>query len=225
MRVAAFTDLAGPEKVLIIERSTPEPGPGKEVVDVDAYAISRHDLRILESDSVMVGGDDHPFVSGLDIASTVRDVGADVTDFERGDRVVLFPIKTCGTCRFCPEALENLCESFSLYHGGLAESARVAADRLVPHPEPLDTTTAAALSTSYVTTAHMPRRVEAEPDNLVFVPGVAGGVGIASVQLAEVRGARTISTSSSTAKLGRVADLGLYYAVRGTDPDEIRAAV
>lgn len=225
MRVAAFADLTGPDGVAILERPTPEPGPGEAVVDVEACSINRHDLWILEGDSAMVDADDLPFVSGLDVTGTVDDVGGGVTGVESGDRVVLCPNETCGTCRFCRDGPENMCESFSLYHGGLAEAARVDADRLIALPDGVDATTAAVLPTAYLTAFHMLRRANVGPGDLVFVPGVTGGVGVASVQLADVLGARTVGTSSSTAKLERVEELGLDHAVLGTDPDELREAV
>lgn len=225
MRAAAFTELTGPDGVTIVEQPTPEPDSGEAVVDVEACAINRHDLWILEGDSAMVDAEDLPFVSGLDVAGEVRAVGDDVSGVEPGDRVVLCPNETCGTCRFCREGPENLCESFSLYHGGLAEAARVTADRLVPLPESVETTTAAALPTAYVTAYHMLRRANVGPNDLVFVPGVTGGVGVASVQLADVFGADTVGTSSSAAKLEQVDALGLDYAIRGTDPDDLRPAV
>ncbi|PSP98076.1 alcohol dehydrogenase [Halobacteriales archaeon QS_4_70_19] len=225
MRVAAFTDLTGPNGVTIVERPDPEPGPGEAVVDVEACAINRHDLRILEGDSAMVDTDDLPFVSGLDVAGTVADVGDGVTAVEPGDRVVLCPNETCGQCRFCREGPENQCERYSLFHGGLAEAACVRADRLLPLPESVATTTAAALPTAYMTAYRMLQRAQAGPGDLVFVPGATGGVGVASVQLAAVLGARTVGTSSSAAKLDRPADLGLDHGVQGTDPDELRESV
>ena len=225
MRVAAFTDLTGPNGVTIVERPDPEPGPGEAVVDVGACAINRHDLWILEGDSAMVDTDDLPFVSGLDVAGTVADVGDGVTAVEPGDRVVLCPNETCGQCRFCREGPENQCERYSLFHGGLAEAACVRADRLLPLPESVATTTAAALPTAYMTAYRMLQRAQAGPGDLVFVPGATGGVGVASVQLAAVLGARTVGTSSSAAKLDRLADLGLDHGVQGTDPDELRESV
>ncbi|KTG09985.1 alcohol dehydrogenase [Haloprofundus marisrubri] len=225
MRSAAFTELVGPEGVSIVDEPTPEPGRGEAVVDVEACAINRHDLWILEGDSAMVDTGDLPFVSGLDVAGVVSAVADDVTDIEPGDRVLLCPNETCGVCRFCREGPENLCEQFSLYHGGLAESAVVAADRLVALPDGVDATTAAALPTAYMTAYHMLRRAEVEAGDLVFVPGVTGGVGVAGVQLAEILGSRTVGTSSSAAKLEEIETLGLDYAVEGTDPDEIRTAV
>ncbi|MFB6165349.1 MAG: alcohol dehydrogenase catalytic domain-containing protein [Haloarculaceae archaeon] len=225
MRAAAFTELTGPDGVAIIEQDDPEPGPGEAVVDVEACAINRHDLWILEGDSAMVDGEDLPFVSGLDVAGTVREVGDSVTAVEPGDRVVLCPNQTCGQCHFCREAPENLCERFSLYHGGLAEAARVEADRLVALPDDVDATTAAAIPTAYMTAYHMLRRADVAPTDLVFVPGATGGVGVAGIQLADVFGARSVGTSSSRAKLDRVEELGLDHPIRGTDPDELRPAV
>ena len=225
MRAAAFTELVGPDGVSIVERSDPEPGAGEATVDIEACAINRHDLWILEGDSALVDTDDLPFVSGLDVAGTITAVGDDVRGVEPGDRVVLCPNETCGTCRFCREGPENQCERFSLFHGGLAEAARVRADRLVTLPDDVDIETAAALPTAYMTAYRMLQRAGVGPGDLAFVPGATGGVGVASVQLADVLGARTVGTSSSAAKLDRLADLGLDHAVRGTDPDELREAV
>ncbi|MEF8973814.1 MAG: alcohol dehydrogenase catalytic domain-containing protein, partial [Haloarcula sp.] len=163
MRVAAFSSLTGPDGVSVITQPTPDPDRGEAVVSVEACAINRHDLWILEGDSAMVDADDLPFVSGLDVAGTVEAVGEAVTAVEPGDRVVLCPNETCGTCRYCREGPENLCENFSLYHGGLAEAARVRADRLVGLPEGVETVDAAALPTAYMTAFHMLRRVDAGP--------------------------------------------------------------
>lgn len=225
MRVAAFADLVGPEGIEIQNRDDPEPGPGEAVVDVDACAINRHDLWILEGDSAMVSGDDLPFVTGLDVAGTVASVGERVDSVSEGDRVVLCPNETCGVCEFCRDGPENLCENFSLFHGGLAERARVDADRLVKLPEGMDATTAAALPTAYMTAWHMIRRAEIAPGDRVLVLGSTGGVGVACVQLLGVLGARSVGTSTSPEKLERLADLGCDDPVEVSGPDEIRESI
>ena len=119
----------------------------------------------------------------------------------------------------------TFCENFSLYHGGFAEAACVQADRLVTLPDDVSMIEAAALPTAYMTAYHMLRRVEAGPTDVVFIPGVTGGVGVAGVQLAAVLGAHSVGTSSSRAKLARLESLGLDHAIESTDPDEIRDAV
>ncbi len=225
MRVAAFSELVGPDGVSIEDHDDPEPGPGEAVVDVAACAINRHDLWILEGDSAMVSGDELPFVSGLDLAGTVRSVADDVTAVSEGDRVVLCPNETCRSCRFCREGPESLCEEFGLYHGGLAEQALVTADRLVPLPDDVDATTAAALPTAYMTAFQMLRRTEVGAGDLVFVPGATGGVGVAAVQLVDATGARSIGTSTSAEKLERLREVGVDHTVESADVDEIREAV
>jgi NADPH:quinone reductase-like Zn-dependent oxidoreductase len=225
MRAAAFTDLIGPDGIEVVDVDSPDPGPGEAVVDVEACSINHHDLWILNGASAMIDPSDLPFVTGLDVVGVVDAVGEGVSGVDPGDRVVLCPNETCGTCRFCREGPENLCANYSLYHGGLAERARVDADRLLPLPEGVDPTTAAALPTAYLTAYHMLRRAEVEPGDLLFVPGATGGVGVATIQLADIRGVRTIGTSSSASKLDAVADLGADHTIQGTDPDDLREAV
>jgi len=225
MRAAAFTDLVGPDGVSVVDRPDPEPDRDEAVVDVEACSINRHDLWILEGDSAMVDADDLPFVSGLDVAGTVREVGPDATGVEPGERVVLCPNETCGTCRFCREGPENLCERFALYHGGLAERARVSADRLVALPDGVDAATAAALPTAYMTAYRMLQRADVEAGDRVFVPGATGGVGVATVQLCGALGLESVGTSRSAAKLDRVREVGLDREIESADVDEIEAAV
>jgi NADPH:quinone reductase-like Zn-dependent oxidoreductase len=225
MRAAAFTELTGPDGVGVIEQETPEPGADGAVIDVEACSINRHDLWILDGDSAMVDGGDLPFVSGLDVAGTVREVGAAVRDVEPGDRVVLCPNETCGSCQYCREGPENLCERFSLFHGGLAETARVPADRLLALPEGVTPVEAAAVPTAYMTAYHMFRQADLEVGDRVFVPGATGGVGVATVQIADALGLESVGTSSSGRKLDRVRELGLDRGVESTDIDTIREAV
>ena len=224
MRVAAFTELTGPDGVELLEHPDPTPSHGEAVVDVEACSINRHDLWILEGDSAMVSEDALPFVSGLDVAGVVREAGPDA-EVAAGDRVLLCPNLTCGSCQYCREGPENRCESFNLYHGGLAEQALVDGSRLIPLPDDLSSRTAATLPTAYLTAWHMLGKAEATAGDLLFVPGATGGVGVALVQLADVLGARTVGTSTSSRKLDRLADLGCDHTVQSADPDEIVEAV
>jgi NADPH:quinone reductase-like Zn-dependent oxidoreductase len=225
MRVAAFTELVGPEGVSVIDADAPTPAAGEAVVAVEACAINRHDLWILEGDSAMLDSIDLPFVTGLDVAGVVESVGAGVSNVSEGDRVVLCPNETCGTCRYCREGPENLCPSYSIYHGGLAEEALVSADRLVALPDGVGMTTAAALPTAYMTALRMLLRAEVTAGDLVLVPGATGGVGVAAVQLAGVMGARAIGTSTSAAKLAHLDDLGCAHTIESGDTDEIAREV
>lgn len=220
MRVAAFTELGGPEGVETIERDEPEAGDGEAVVEVRACSVNRHDLWILENESPLVNESTLPFVSGLDVAGVVREAG-DAASVSEGDRVVLCPNQTCGECEFCREGPENLCRSFMLYHGGFAERVAVDSSRLIELPESVGFVDAATLPTAYLTAWHMLRKADVSAGDLVFVPGATGGVGVATVQLCDVIGARTVGTSTSAEKLERLAALGCDHTVESGNVDEI----
>ena len=221
MRAAVFSDAGGPEAVEIRDVAEPTPGPGEAVVRVEACALNHHDLWILEEGFE----GDGPFVPGVDVAGVVDAVGDDVERVAPGDRVVLCPNETCGSCRYCREGPENTCAEYGIYHGGLAERALVNADRLLHLPASVSTTAAAALPVSYMTAWRMLQRADAGLGDRVFVPGATGGVGVAAVQLVDAIGGRSIGTSRSGEKLARLEEVGLDHAIESDDVDEIRTAV
>lgn len=224
MRAAVYTEFGGPNDIEIVEMDEPEPGPGEAVVEVEASSINYHDLWVLKGTGRMVS-EDPPFLSGVDLAGTVDRVGEDVTNVAPGDQVVLCPNRTCGSCRFCREGPENMCEEYSLYHGGFAELASVRADRLIRLPNSVDTTTAAVLPVAYMTAWHMLRRADVEAGDTVFVPGATGGIGTAAVRLVDVLGGRSIGTTTSPKKRRRLEEIGTDHVIQSGDIEEIRDSV
>ena len=203
MRTAAITGFGSPEHVKIESTADPEPGPEEAVIQVQACSINHHDLWVLQGDH-WVSEENLPYVAGIDVAGTVSSIGSQVETVVPGDRVLLCPNQTCGSCRYCREGPESYCKEFNLYHGGLAEYATVQADRLIPLSDTVKMTAAAALPTAYMTAFRMLEEANVSPGEMVFVPGSTGGVGVASIQLADIMGARTIATSTSQEKLDRV---------------------
>ncbi|THE62711.1 alcohol dehydrogenase [Salinadaptatus halalkaliphilus] len=224
MRVAAITDSDRPTEIEIGEREDPSPSNGQAVVRVEAASLNHRDLWKLRDDD-RLPEEQLPFVPGGDLAGTVVETGPDVSRVAVGDRIVLCPLESCGTCRFCREGPENMCENYSSYDGAFAERALVDASRLISLPDDVSVVEAAALPIAYTTAYRMLERGETTAGDRVFVPGATGGVGIAAVQLANAIGAETIGTSRSADKLERVEAEGLDHAIRAEEPDELRAAV
>lgn len=225
MRAAVYTGLGGPDEITIRDVPDPEPGPHEARVDVAAAAVNHHDLWLLRGEGSLET-DELPFVSGVDVAGTVSAVGDGVADLAVGDRVVLCPNQTCGSCRHCREGPENRCVEYGLFHGGFAEQIAAPADRLIPLPDAISFEAAAAVPVSYLTAFHMLRQGQTTPGDRVFVPGATGGVGVAAVQLADVLGAESIGTSTSREKLDRLeTTTPVDHVIHSGDRDDIAARV
>jgi len=74
-----------------------------------------------------------PIILGHQIVGRVEQLGSGVRNFRIGDRVgIAWIYSACGTCMFCRQGLENLCEDFKAtgrdVHGGYAEYMKVLED-------------------------------------------------------------------------------------------------
>ncbi len=108
----------------------PEPAPGELLVAVRACGVCRTDLHIAEGDlAVHRPG----VIPGHEVVGEVAAAGPGVSGFGVGDRIGIAWLRhTCGTCRYCRRADENLCPD-SRYtgwdaDGGYADFATVPAD-------------------------------------------------------------------------------------------------
>jgi len=109
----------------LVDLPEPAPGHGEVLIRVQACAVCRTDLHIVDGE---LDRPKFPLVPGHQIVGTVEATGSDVAMFARGDRVgVPWLGWTCGNCRFCSSARENLCTRarFTGYDidGGFAELA------------------------------------------------------------------------------------------------------
>jgi propanol-preferring alcohol dehydrogenase len=106
------------------ERPEPVPAAGEVRIAIEACAVCRTDLHIIDGE---LADARLPLVLGHQIAGVVDALGAGVTALAIGDRVgVPWLGSACGTCRYCTSDRENLCRAarFTGYHrdGGFAEA-------------------------------------------------------------------------------------------------------
>jgi len=172
-----------PEDLVLTDVETPEPRQDEVVVRVRATSVQPYDWHHMRGEPylsrLMPGtlGLRKPKISilGADVAGQVENVGAEVTEFRRGDSVFAM-----------------------LEQGGFAEYVRVNADRLAPMPANLSFEEAAAVpmaaSTALVALRDAGR---VEPGQRVLVNGASGGVGTFAVQLARAFGAHVTGVCST----------------------------
>ncbi len=100
--------------------------------------------------------------------------------------------------------------------GGFAEEVICETHNLIPIPDEVDFTTAAAFSMAYGTSYYaLKDRAQIKPGETLLVLGAAGGVGLAAIELAKIMGAHVIAAASTTEKLEicrqHGADEGINY--------------
>jgi len=228
MRALVLTEHGGIDRLKVENLPMPEiRSPDQVRLAVRAAALNHLDLFILEGLPGITLG--FPHVIGTDCAGVVESVGAEVADFRPGDRVVLNPGISCGTCAMCTTDQEPLCRSFGIMGehlpGTAAEYLVVPSRNLAKVGDHLTWAQAAALPLASLTAWRMlTTRARVAPGETVLIWGIGGGVSLAALQIAKHLGARVIATSSSPAKLERVKTLGADVTLDHGAQDVVREA-
>ena len=193
MKAAVLTGVRQPLEI----QNIPEPtcDPKGAILKVEANGICRSDWHIWDGTWDMP----LPWVMGHEFCDIVEEIGTEVRNFKKGDRVIAPFIGGRGTCKHCREGLPHMCvdpvkPGFG-YWGGMAQyvEVQVADFNLVAMPENLAFATAAALGCRYMTSwGGMTDRVKVAPGETVVVAG-AGGIGLSAIQIAAAFGAEVVA--------------------------------
>lgn len=227
MKAAMFRTQGGPDVLDYADTETPAPDPSEVLLRVHAAALNRLDLMARTGRPEVAP---YPHISGLDVAGEVADVGRDVTGWRVGDRAVVYPVLSCGTCEFCLADDQALCEEQRVFgfqtQGGFAEYVAVPASNLARLPAAADMTLAAALPCAYLTAWRMVMTVaKVRRGETVLIHSAGSGVGSAVLQICHHVGARVIATASADDKLTAATDMGAARAVNYRREDVGEAAL
>ena len=177
MRALVCNAYGPPESLLIEERDDPVVGSAQVLIDVAAAGINFPDILSIAGTYQVKSPT--PFVPGNEAAGVVTAVGADVSRYGIGDKVV---ITTRG--------------------GAFAEKCVADEMMTMPLPESLNFEQGAGFAVTYGTSYHaLKQSAQLQPGETVLVLGAAGGVGITAVEIAKCMGARVIAAASTAEKL------------------------
>jgi NADPH:quinone reductase-like Zn-dependent oxidoreductase len=164
----------GADAVSIDRIDLPTAAAGEVVVRVRAAGVNGLDWKIRDGSLQSVFPLPLPATLGIELAGEVTEIGAGVTRFTVGDRVL--------------GALGAI--------GAYADHVAIAADKLAPIPDSLDDTIAAAIPVAALTAWQaLFEAGELKRGQTVLIHGAAGGVGSFAVQLARRAGARVVATA------------------------------
>ena len=191
---------------------TPKAADGHVVIRVRAASFNYHDVftvRGMPGIKVPL-----PVIIGLDMAGEIAEVGAGVSGWKAGDRVLVNPVNK-------KKGLMG-----EMLDGGMAEYCLVAADQLVAMPAGVSFEEAASLPVAYGTAHRMLITHDTvKAGERVLVLGASGGVGTGCVILAKMLGAEVIACASSAEKLARLKAIGADEVIDYTKTDLSKWAV
>jgi len=192
----------GPPEVMV-EREVSAPEPAADEVRIRVRAAGVNFADLLQRLGLYGSAPKMPYIPGFEVSGEVSAVGAEVSGFREGDKVVAMT-------RF----------------GGYAEEVCAPRIAVLPVPADLDLVVAASIPVNYLTAWFCLKTMgNLRSGERVLVHNGAGGVGTAAVQLAREDGAEIFATASSEEKLELLRDLGVHHPInyRASDfAEEIR---
>lgn len=193
MRAVVVQGFGGPSEARIADMPMPHCGANDVLVRVVAAGVNPADWKESEGNLAQFFPN-YPdmWIPGLDVAGVVDSVGADVSRFKPGDRVVGFSDRSRG------------------HAGTFAEYVRIPQDMMAIVPPSITLEEASALPTAAVTGYQAlvkPDKAGLGRGDSVFIHGASGGVGSYTGQLAKALGVR-VAASCRARSIDYVRSLG-----------------
>lgn len=197
---------------VVTDKARPVATEGHVVIRVGASSFNYHDVFTVKGmPGIKVP---LPVVIGLDLAGTITEIGAQVSGWNVGDRVLINPLKP------------GVGLMGEMVDGGMAEYALADARQLIKLPDAVSFEQAAALPVAYGTAHRMlVTHNTVKPGDKVLILGASGGVGTASVILAKLLGAEVIAAAGSAEKCSRLKELGADHAINYHETDFSKWAI
>jgi len=177
MKAVYINEYGGPEKLVYGDLNDPIPGKEEVLIRTRATSVNPVDWKVREGRLKMLSGKKFPLIVGTELSGDIVALGAEVNNFQPGQRVFAGLSHKGGAC---------------------AELVSVHWRKCIEIPGELSYEDASTLAVAGVTplqafTIHYRVR----PGDEVLVNGASGGVGSYAVQIAKELGARVTAVCSS----------------------------
>ena len=213
MRAVVMREFGGPDRLRMEEVTAPEPGSLRErevLIKVKAVGVCYHDIinRLGNLPRTKL-----PSILGHEIAGEVVAVGTGVPALRPGDRVATIQRVHCGRCDLCKRGRSTLCKEGVFFGeeipGGYAEFVVAEEQGLARIPDGLRDEEACICACTIGTALHVVRaRGAVQLDETVLITGASGGVGLHTIQVCRLIGARILAVTSSPQKADSLKEAG-----------------
>ena len=197
MKALVVKEFGPLDSMTLEDVASPQPGEDEALVDIKAASVNFPDLLVIQGKYQVLPP--LPFSPGKECAGVVKSVGAKVTHVKPGDRVLI-----------------------QIEYGGYAQQVATKAVNCHVIPEAMSFTEAAAMGLTYMT-AHfaLVERAHIKAGESVLVTGAAGGVGMATIQVAKALGATVLAAVSNAEKAAAAKAAGADHII-DTSVENIR---
>ncbi|MFD1167891.1 zinc-dependent alcohol dehydrogenase [Oceanobacillus caeni] len=212
----------GEESIGLEQIEIPSVGDGKVLVKVHATGICGTDVHILKDEYPA----NYPVALGHEYSGYVEEVGKNVTNFKKGERVVSHTAAvTCGQCYYCKHGLLMLCEERksigSGVNGAFAEYVVVPAELTYKIPENISMDEAALSEPLACIVRSVIERGTVKAGDTVVVSG-PGTIGLLTQQVVQASGGNVtvVGTSQDRSRLELAKELGAMEIIVVDDEKE-----
>ena len=192
MKALICNEFGSTKNLTLEEVKSPKPGAGQVLIDVHAAGINFPDVLTVQGKYQFKPS--LPFTPGIEVSGVIKKVGKDVKRRKVGDEV----ISTLQTGAFASEVVTSENSTFLKGNMSFEQAAGFAL----------------TYGTSYYALKQRARLVAGET---VLVLGAAGGVGVATIQLAKAMGANVIAAASNDTKLDFAEEAGADLRINYTN--------
>lgn len=217
MRALMYEAYNEPPRIVTIE--DPRPEPHGVVIKVEATGLCRSDFH------GWVGHDPDirlPHVPGHEMAGVVVEVGSQIRNWRKGDRVTVPFALGCGACPQCAGGNQQICDKqfqpgFT-HWGSFAQyvSLHYADLNLVRLPDDMQFATAASLGCRFITSFRaLVDQGRLKPGEWLAVHG-CGGVGLSAIMIAHGLGAQVVAIDIGDDKLELARKLGASVTINAS---------
>ena len=195
----------------------PPPGAGEVQIRIKAVALNHLDLWGFRG--MAFAKRKLPLVVGAEASGEIAAVGAGVTGFKPGDKVVMYGAMTCGHCAACREGRDNLCENVGGIMGfhidGFARDLiNLPARLVIPVPAGVSLRDAACAPIAFGTVEHMLfDNAKLKPGETILVHAGGSGIGSVAIKMAKAIGCTVITTVGDDAKAEKAKALGADHVI------------
>ncbi len=212
MKAAVLREIGAELSIEVLP--VPEIESNEVLVKTKACGICGTDIHIMNGWGYLP---ELPHILGHEPAGIVVKVGDGVRTLKPGDRVIPNIFHSCGSCHYCLQGRETLCDELGgitgvTRSGAFAECFKASEQNLFILPDEIDYAQGCVIADAVVTAVHAVRNADIQSYETVAVIG-AGGVGQIVITLAGHQGADVFAFDVNEEKLVMARRLGAQRTV------------